>query len=1057
MTEILDVSPTRSNTVLTESSDYQSVSGRMLALTAGASGRLYAGTYSGVWRSDDEGKTFTQSTRPQPAPDGFDVPGSLGGYEVYDLAVSPVDPDVVLAITRYDLRSMPRHGIYRSTDGGKTWTLVHQFPGLPRRAGQAVWASRDEVYAAWGTSLAISHDGGASFVDSVPWGLGAGAAYHVAVEVGESRSTRVYALGDDRIWVSLDGGRSWQPDLGAVPTPSGQATGDAQASAPRVLQPIRGVPNSVLLISDPVPGEAPHLWVGDYTSFETTGRSSWKELPLPELDRDSGNHFVGSAFSDLVFFCARSQLFVARGVPRDAGDWLALDGGHRIHADLHGVFFSPHFAGVVGHGRLQLKSGTMWVLSDGGVYRSVDGSTFEPAQALQTLGTVNIAGVAQPGATALCLNTGDNSGFYSLDGGATWKTQAYLGGDNDCAYADPLQPDRILVFTPRDGGDDRSVTLYVDPTGGLPDGRKGTTQAHRISGPPAAFKGPNWNAVSPFALRGYRPVVLTLRGEQPLFDGDYVFIRFTTDDTAVLLRTQAIRSIGGPVDWDTSATSPDSGAHVYRVGPPLPSPDVGVVQASGGHAETVFYVGMDAPRRMWTWADGMADWRLLVPAADPGGPQAARRFFVDPYRPSVVFVVDDTHVWRSEDGGATWVVDAGLERLATDDGAMPSGLDHVVDVIVQDMQFDPDDPLTRYAVGAAGAFFTTDGVEWSRLLDAIALPGRPTSCYYDAVSDPCQRSLYVGLADRGVVKLSPLPWGALQAPHAASWSQNVQIQGQSSRVRPALALFRGVIHMVHVGDLSNDIFWSTSTDGITWTTHPPIPGQKSKAAPALAVFGDRLHMVHLGNSSNDIWWSMYDGTSWTKLDGTPGNERIPGQQSKATPALAVLDGVLHMVHLGDSSNDLWWSVFDGTSWIKYFTGTPGNDRIQGQQSKAPPALAVLDGVLHMVHLGDSSNDLWWSTFHHRSWESNTRIRCQKSKVAPALATEAGRLHMVHLGDESNLLWWSMYGGDEWTPNLIIPGQRSKDTPALLPVPDVGLFMIHLGDSSDHLWRSGTTS
>src|SRR5206468_7662182 len=128
-----------------------------------------------------------------------------------------------------------------------------------------------------------------------------------------------------------------------------------------------------------------------------------------------------------------------------------------------------------------------------------------------------------------------------------------------------------------------------------------------------------------------------------------------------------------------------------------------------------------------------------------------------------------------------------------------------IDTLLVDMQFDPDDGLTRYAVGAAGAFFTVDGVHWNRLLDATALPGRPSSCYYDAVSDPCQRALYVGLAPRGIVKLSPLPWGALQAPDPAAWASNVRIKGQKSKAPPALAVYRGVIHMVHLGDSSNDI------------------------------------------------------------------------------------------------------------------------------------------------------------------------------------------------------------------------------------------------------------
>ena len=55
--------------------------------------------------------------------------------------------------------------------------------------------------------------------------------------------------------------------------------------------------------------------------------------------------------------------------------------------------------------------------------------------------------------------------------------------------------------------------------------------------------------------------------------------------------------------------------------------------------------------------------------------------------------------------------------------------------------------------------------------------------------------------------------------------------------------------------------------------------------------------------------------------------------------------------IGDSSNDLWHSVFNGTAWS-------ANVKIPGQQSKAPPALAFFGGAIHMVHLGNTSNDLW---------------------------------------------------------------------------------------------------
>ena len=1072
VTQIVDVSPRRSNTDLTPDSNYQSVSGRMLSLAVGTDGLLYAGSYANLWRSDDGGRTFTQSTRPQPAAGQFDVPSAFDGSEVFDLAVSPVDSNVVLAVTRYDLRTAPRHGIYRSTDGGSSWTLVHQFPGLPVQAGQIVWPRADPrtVYAAWGSSVAISRDGGATFTDSMPWGSQSGVAYHVAVAVSRPSVAPVYALGNNQIWVSFDRGDTWTLDAGPVPTPSGQATGEALANAPSVLVALPDEPQSVLLIARGG-GQPDQLWRGSYESFQGTGMSSWSSVPLPEYDTDSGNYFVSAPVPGLIYFCAKSRLYVASAAPQSASDWRMLDDDFRVHVDLHGVFFSADFDASFSAGEYDVRAGTLWLLSDGGVDRSDDGGrTFRAAEVLSTLGTVNISGVAQEGATALCLNTGDNSSFYSLNAGADWKTQAYLGGDNDCSYADPLQPDRMLMFTPREGGDSRSVTLYVNPSGGLPDGRDGTIQGRRVPGPPAShptslpsagFDMPNWNAISSFALRGYRPIVLTRRGEESLEDGDYVFIRYKTDVTAVLLRTQAIRSIDADDDWDTLATRPKD-ATVFQQGPPLPSPDIGVVQASGGHTETVFYVGLDAGRKLWKWTDGMAGWRQIVPRTIlptpvPTAPRSAIRFFVDPYRPEILFVVDTVNVWRSDDGGGTWTIDVELERQVTNDGAFPTSLDpagFLMDVVLQDMQFDPDDGRARFAVGVAGASFTADGVRWNRLLDASAVPGRPTSCYYDAISDPCQRALYVGLAGRGVVKLSPLPWGSLQAPDPAAWSENVRIPDQKSKATPALAVFRNVIRMVHLGDSSNDLWWSTSTDGITWTPNSLIPGQKSKAAPALAVFNDRLHMVHLGNTSNDIWWSIFDGTSWNKSDGTPGNERIAGQKSKAAPALAAYGGRLHMVHLGDTSNDIWWSLCDGMSWKQGDGATPGNTRIKGQRSKSSPALAAFGGRLHMVHLGESSNDIWWSSFDGNDWWSNVRVRCQKSKASPALAIYSGALHLVHLGDSSNRLWWSAYDGSEWTPNVVIPDQKSKASPALVATPGgTQLLMVHLGDSSNDLWRS----
>jgi hypothetical protein len=107
-------------------------------------------------------------------------------------------------------------------------------------------------------------------------------------------------------------------------------------------------------------------------------------------------------------------------------------------------------------------------------------------------------------------------------------------------------------------------------------------------------------------------------------------------------------------------------------------------------------------------------------------------------------------------------------------------------------------------------------------------------------------------------------------------------------------------------------------------------------------------MVHLGDGSSDIYWSIFDGSRWNKPDGTPGNEPIPGQRSSAAPALAEHNGSLHMVHLGDGSSDIYNSIYDDTN------GWQANKRTYNNQSNFTPSLATLGGNLYMVH-NDGSN------------------------------------------------------------------------------------------------------
>jgi hypothetical protein len=887
----------------------------------------------------------------------------------------------VLAIARSD-RELDDAGVWRSSDGGGTWSRVHSFPRSgpgPPAAGQLVWApgTAHLVFAAGQDSLAFSRDAGANWqIATRPSGRIVQppikvAANHVAVAAtpaGELSPPAVYALASNTIEVSRDGGDSWSPDAGELPKPIGGAVGLANSNNECVMVVSPRSPFEVFVTRD---GSAalttPQLWRGDYTDFAQTMASTWEDVPIPKVgDQDAGNRWLAitrSGQGEALFYGAQrffgdniGEASVAPLDPQSASDWKPLDTTGQLHVDLHGLFLSPDFHAGFVDGRYVATAGTVWILSDGGIDRSTDGGiTFHPAGSISSLSTVNFAGAAVPGkGPLLSLNTGDNDGFASRDGGQTWRTQHYGGGDNDTSWADPLRPHSMLIFSPRmdpDGdynpAEGKTLALYETQPGSLPD-ISSSSDLQVIPGPPLRAGSNIWNASSGYGIRGYRPLVQKLPAEDASLPTDCVVIRFFgnlrsddppanyDDHLAVLLRARDLRAVEERTDWDTPGgwrvdrhprfladitgsngadivgfgyegvfvalsngdgtfsfntepvisnfgydagdwrvdrhprfladvtgngtadivgfgtdgvfvalsngdgtfsfnTEPvitnfgyDAGdwrvdkhprfladvavgggadvvgfgeagvwvdlslgdgtyqepplfvvpnfghrksGPVKQVGPFLPDPSIGVVQASGGREDTVFYVGGVPGKELWKWTEGMADWQQLIPGV---GADQAKRFFVSPYDPNLLYVIDGKNIKRSDDAGATWQVDTSLERMVTCDGRIPAERDEVGDttqVVLSDMQFDAFDPNRRFAVGAAGAFMTLDGVTWQRLLDTGAMRGLPTNCFFDQTSAPSDPSLYVGFAGRGIVRITDLGLGAvviLSTTHAAA-------------------------------------------------------------------------------------------------------------------------------------------------------------------------------------------------------------------------------------------------------------------------------------------------
>lgn len=115
---------------------------------------------------------------------------------------------------------------------------------------------------------------------------------------------------------------------------------------------------------------------------------------------------------------------------------------------------------------------------------------------------------------------------------------------------------------------------------------------------------------------------------------------------------------------------------------------------------------------------GVANWQIVPsPSSTPAAKAAANahRFYVDPFNPNTIYLLDDTAMKRSDDGGATWQVDASLDDMVTEQRRYSYLTDDSVIPVIKDMIFVRGEDQTRFAVGNAGVFYTLDGTNWSRL------------------------------------------------------------------------------------------------------------------------------------------------------------------------------------------------------------------------------------------------------------------------------------------------------------------------------------------------------
>ncbi len=173
----------------------------------------------GIYRSTDAGKTWTRM--------GLEKTGRIAR-----IVIHPANPDIVFACAvGHGFGPQPERGVFRTSDGGKTWErvlFVNENTGcsdltMDAHDPQTLFAGMWQLEAhTWnlnsggaGSGIYVTHDGGATWKRLAGHGLPA--ADHplgkIAVAVAPSDGNRVYALVEDTdpsFYRSDDRGESWR-------------------------------------------------------------------------------------------------------------------------------------------------------------------------------------------------------------------------------------------------------------------------------------------------------------------------------------------------------------------------------------------------------------------------------------------------------------------------------------------------------------------------------------------------------------------------------------------------------------------------------------------------------------------------------------------------------------------------------------------------------------------------------------------------------------------------------------------------------------------------------
>jgi len=150
------------------------------------------------------------------APNGFETDIIIQSYDIFE-----ADNDIALLHTAYQLSTGYTHEVFRTTDGGATWTSIYFSPindNVSINNVAMMPGNSDKVFLMRGEGsgrdlggLFVSRDGGASWVERIPGNTYSAIAFN-PTDSNDILLGTFYGSGSHRegLYRSVDGGDSWE-------------------------------------------------------------------------------------------------------------------------------------------------------------------------------------------------------------------------------------------------------------------------------------------------------------------------------------------------------------------------------------------------------------------------------------------------------------------------------------------------------------------------------------------------------------------------------------------------------------------------------------------------------------------------------------------------------------------------------------------------------------------------------------------------------------------------------------------------------------------------------